>query len=156
MSIQSLTKIAVPFVLAASTLTGASAFASFNSSSQTQNLIASAPQKQLLATVRSQGEPQRGQKARSSGNFSTDNMPQGYSYLCWEVSETSAIKPSEIKFNVTEDRRVLKDKSMFREVTHSTKTEIKKARNLYISNPSGAYDQFGNTVGFAVNVYACN
>jgi hypothetical protein len=156
MSIKSLTKVALPLVFAASALSSASVFANVKSSSQAQNLIASAPSKQLIATVRSQGEPQRGQKGRSSGNFSTDNMPQGYNSLCWQVSETSAVNPSGIKFNVMEDLRVLKDKSIFRDVTPSAKTDIKKARNLYISSPSGAYDKFGNTVGFAVNVYACN
>ncbi|MBW4602233.1 MAG: hypothetical protein KME29_22340 [Calothrix sp. FI2-JRJ7] len=156
MSIKSLTKVALPLVFAASALSSASVFANVKSSSQTQNLIASAPQRQLIATVRSQGEPQRGQKSRSSGNFSTDNMPQGYSSLCWQVSETSAVNPSQIKFNVMEDLRVLKDKTIFKNVQASEKSAVKKARNLYIANPSGAYDKFGNTVGFAVNIYACN
>lgn len=156
MSIKSLTKVALPLVFAASAFSSASVFANVKQSSQAQNLIASAPTKQLIATVRSQGEPQRGQKGRSSGNFSTDNMPKGYNNLCWEVSETSAVNPSGIKFNVKEDLRVLKDKTHFSNVIPGTKTGVKKARNLYISSPDGAYDKFGNTVGFAVNVYACN
>jgi hypothetical protein len=159
-SLKSLTKVALSLVVATSALSSVSALANVTTtntaSTPGQNLIASTPNRQLIATVRSQGEPQRGQKGRSSGNFSTDTMPQGYNNLCWQVSETSAINPSEIKFNVKEDVRVLKDKTKFSDVTNGAKTDVKKARNLYISSPSGAYDKLGNTVGFAVNVYACN
>ncbi|WP_414619923.1 hypothetical protein [Calothrix sp. CCY 0018] len=117
-------------------------------------LKAQLPSRQLVTTVRSEGAPKRGQKHRSSGNFSTDTLPAGYSRLCWEIGQTTA-KVSRIKFNVKKDKSLRGDSTEFKNLGHGSKTKIKKSRQLYIADPRGAYDSFGNKVGFLVEVYAC-
>lgn len=69
-----------------------------------------------IARVISGKEPQPGQKNRSSGNFSTENLPAGTKYLKWEV--IGGGDPDFISFNVMEDKsaaigQVLYQKDLF-------------------------------------------
>ncbi len=87
----------------------------------------------VCASTVSAPNPLQGQKARSSENFSTE-LCDG-NQLKWEC-------PQGIVFNVSEDIRRGIDKSVFREVTNGTKTPMHKSRNLYISKPSHATENF--------------
>jgi hypothetical protein len=105
------------------------------------------PDRLQIASVRSEGNPQSGQKHRSSGNFSTDDTPDGYQQFQWEVSETE--NPANVKFDVMEDKSVQSDPVIFRQLTNGSTTDVKKARRLYIANPSGS-----NGGSFLVTVWA--
>jgi hypothetical protein len=100
-----------------------------------------------VASVRSEGKPQGGEKHRSSGNFSTDDTPDGYSRFEWEVSETE--NPGNVKFDVKEDKSVSGDPVIFPQLTDGSTTDIVKARRLYIADPSGS-----NGGSFLVTVWA--
>jgi hypothetical protein len=100
-----------------------------------------------IASVRSEGAHQSGEKHRSSGNFSTDNTPDGYQQFEWEVSETE--QPGNVKFNVMEDKSAHSDPVIFEQLTNSSTTDIVKSRRLYIADPSGS-----NGGSFLVTVWA--
>ena len=102
-----------------------------------------------IASVRSEGTPQDGQKHRSSGNFSTEEVPSGYNGFAWEVSETE--QPGNVKFDVMEDKSVQKDPIIFNQLTDGSATGVQEARRLYIANPSGS-----NGGSFLVTVWATN
>jgi hypothetical protein len=79
------------------------------------------------ACVQSEAQPQNGQKARSSGNFST----QGCSTtLSWVV-------PTGISVDIKQDVSGGKDPTHFR-VQSGTRTRNPNKRSLYIANPRGA------------------
>lgn len=100
-----------------------------------------------IASIRSEGKPQSGQDHRSSGNFSTDDSPGGYNALEWQVSETE--QPQNVKFNVKEDKTAAGDKTVWSNLGNGSSTDVKKARRLYIADPSGS-----NNGNFLVTVYA--
>lgn len=100
-----------------------------------------------IASVTSGGTPQPGQSHRSSGNFSTEQLPAGTTGLQWEVSGTE--NPGAVTFDVMEDKTAAIDPTIFAGVKSGKQTEIYSARRLYIANPAGS--QGGN---FVVTVYA--
>lgn len=100
-----------------------------------------------IASVRSEGQPQSGQKHRSSGNFSTDDAPDGYNSFEWQVSETE--QPGNVKFDVMEDKTASSDPTIWSQLTNGSSTDVQKKRRLYIANPSGS-----NGGSFLVTVYA--
>lgn len=104
--------------------------------------------KQLIASVTSEKEHQSGQKHRSSGNFSTEGLPEGTKALSWEIEGGG--DPDSIKFNVMQDKSAASDPVIFKDVLNGNRTEVKSIRSLYIADPSGA------SSSFVVHVYAIN
>lgn len=102
-----------------------------------------------IASVTSEGQPQKGQKHRSSGNFSTEGVPGGYSKFYWEISGTA--EPDSIKFDVMRDVPMGFDPTEYSDLKNGSVTEIKQERSLYIANPKGSYGG-----DFIVTVYATN
>ena len=100
-----------------------------------------------IASIRSEGNPQSGQKHRSSGNFSTDDSPDGYNAFEWQVSETE--QPQNVKFSVKEDQTAGSDKTVWSKLGDGSSTDVKKERRLYIADPSGS-----NNGSFLVTVFA--
>ena len=107
------------------------------------------PDKVKIASVTSEGQPQEGQKHRSSGNFSTEGVPGGFNKFYWEITGTE--KPESIKFNVKRDKSVAKDPVEYEDLKDGSVTEIKEHRSLYIADPKGSYGG-----DFIVTVYAAN
>lgn len=93
-----------------------------------------------IARVRSGKEPQPGQKNRSSGNFSTENLPAGTKYLKWEV--IGGGDPDFISFNVMEDKSAATDPTHFSGVLSGNRTSVISKRSLYIANPKNATSEF--------------
>ncbi|KOY83473.1 DeoR family transcriptional regulator [Lysinibacillus macroides] len=102
--------------------------------------------KQLIASVTSEKGPQSGQKHRSSGNFSTEGLPQGTKALVWEIEGGG--DPDLISFNVMQDKSAATDPVIFKDVLNGNRTAVKSIRSLYIADPSGA------SSSFIVHVYA--
>jgi hypothetical protein len=100
-----------------------------------------------LAQITSEGQPQEGQKHRSSGNFSTEGAPNGTTGYQWSVSNAS--NPGNVKFDVMEDKSAGIDPTIFSGVKDGTQTGTYSSRRLYIANPSGT-----NGGSFLVTVYA--
>ncbi|MFH7029190.1 MAG: hypothetical protein ACHBN1_28305 [Heteroscytonema crispum UTEX LB 1556] len=84
------------------------------------------------ACITSEAQPQRGQKNRSSGNFST----QG----CTTTLRWSA--PDGVSFNVMRDVSGGKDPVELQNVTNGSSTQNPNQRSLYIANPKGANKGF--------------
>lgn len=104
----------------------------------------------LIASVESDPGPQRGQKHRSSGNFSTDNVPDGTNGLLWKVvPDNSGVDPNAISFDVMEDVSVGHDPTWWSGVKNNQQTSYKSSRHIYIANSSGASGS-----DFKVLVYA--
>ncbi|WP_010244139.1 hypothetical protein [Acetivibrio cellulolyticus] len=103
----------------------------------------------LLATVVSEPQPQSGQSHRSSGNFSTDSMPDGTKYFLFKVINHP--NPDPIRFDVMQDKSAAKDPTWYKDVYNNKQedTHIDKCRNLYIANPENA-----DSKQFTVEVYA--
>ena len=101
--------------------------------------------RQLIASVTSEKQPQKGQDHRSSGNFSTQGFPEGTKTLAWEIEGGG--ETDIIKFQVKEDVSG-KDPVLFVEVYSGNRTAVKTSRSLYIADPVGA------TSSFIVHVYA--
>lgn len=101
--------------------------------------------RQLIASVTSEMQPQKGQEHRSSGNFSTQGLPEGTKALAWEIKGGG--EAEVIKFSVKEDVQG-KDPVLFTEVYSGNQTAVKSFRSLYIADPVGA------TSSFLVHVYA--
>ncbi|WP_315790296.1 hypothetical protein [Fischerella sp. JS2] len=110
----------------------------------------------LVSSVRSEGRPRIGQKHRSSGNFTTSSVPNGYRYFCWRVTSPGVANINNIRFKIKRDKSVWTDPTEFRNIGHGSKTAMKRKRSLYIADPTGAYDRYGNPESFVVYVYACN
>lgn len=100
-----------------------------------------------IASVTSEGQPQKGQDHRSSGNFSTEFEVGGFDRFYWEITRTE--EPQSIKFNVKRDQSVSSDSTEYENLTNGSVTEIKKFRSLYIADPKGS--KGGD---FLVTVYA--
>jgi hypothetical protein len=102
-----------------------------------------------IAQVTSSAQPQSGQKNRSSGDFSTEGVPGGYSKFLWKISG-SGVNPTAIQFDVMKDKSAGIDPTIFSNLTDGSVTDIYQDRQLYIANPKGA------TSNFIVTVYATN
>lgn len=100
-----------------------------------------------IASVTSEASPQNGQDHRSSGNFSTEDVPGGFSKFYWEISGVAV--PDGINFDVMKDRTG-KDPVEETDLTDGSITDVVKDRQLYIANPRGA------STSFLVTVYATN
>lgn len=99
--------------------------------------------------MRSEPQPQSGQKNRSSGDFSIQGASQAV-YLEWEISDTTA--PEKIKFKVMVDKSVAVDPHLFDgkyikngDATQTVDPNIDE-RKLYIANPKDAKESFLVTV----------
>ena len=106
------------------------------------------PDRIQIASVTSDQQPQDGQKHRSSGNFSTEDVPGGFSKFAWEISGVPV--PDGISFDVMEDRSAARDHTIYDDLTDGSETGIEEKRQLYIANPKGANSSF------LVTVYATN
>jgi hypothetical protein len=84
------------------------------------------------ACISSEAQPQRGQKNRSSGNFST----QG----CTTTLRWSA--PKGVSFNVMRDVSGGKDPVELPNISNGSSTQNPNQRSLYIANPKGAQKGF--------------
>jgi len=102
-----------------------------------------------MASVISDPKPQQGQKHRSSGDFSTDSMPDGT--VAWKWVVTNHPNPDAIRFDVKHDISGGIDTTWFKDLYNEEQTtnNLKKERTLYIADPSGAGDD-----NFTVEVYA--
>ncbi|WP_160647832.1 endonuclease/exonuclease/phosphatase family protein [Chengkuizengella marina] len=101
----------------------------------------------LIASIASNGEPQPGQKHRSSNNFSTVNIPSGTEKLYWEIVNNS--NADTISFRVKEDISLWTDPIIFNFLKNGSYTSVVKNDSIYISDPTSTG---GNS--FTVNVYA--
>lgn len=96
----------------------------------------------LIASVTSSPTPQDGQKHRSSGNFSTQTIPDGTSYLLWNVLNTDGSQNLIIHFDVMEDVSVGIDPTIYKDCYTGKQDAPKEYRSLYIANPKNATDNF--------------
>jgi hypothetical protein len=102
-----------------------------------------------IARIVSEPEPLRGQRHRSSENFSTESMPAGTTYLSFAVQGRSDI--DQITFDIMQDISGGEDPVIYPgESNGSQSSNVKKYPELYIANPEGA------TSNFEVIVYANN
>lgn len=111
-----------------------------------------------VGAITSEGQPQRGQKHRSSGNFKIEQIPGGFSNLYWEITGTQ--QPDDIRFNVNEDIVGI-DPVMFENLTNGSVTDTSvtirgmtsrlSGTKLYIADPRGS-----GGGSFVVTVYAVN
>jgi len=105
----------------------------------------------LIAEVRSESRPQRGQKERSSANFSLADIPEGTRELLWRTEPDVGA----IRFNVMSDVLANPDHPVLSNIAPGARTPVPREREslvrrgFYIANPSGAPD-----TGFVVKVYA--
>jgi hypothetical protein len=96
----------------------------------------------LIASVTSSPAPQDGQKHRSSGNFSTQTIPDGTSYLLWNVLNADGSQNLTIHFDVMEDVSVGLDPTIYSNCYTGKQDAPKEYRSLYIANPKNATDNF--------------
>ncbi|WP_216893742.1 hypothetical protein [Nocardia alni] len=104
----------------------------------------------LIAEVSSGGSPWKGQRDRSSENFSLGELPAGATELLWRTEPDTA----SIRFNVLSDVRANLDQRVLSNIAPGARTPIPRERGLsrrgfYIANPSGAKQDT-----FIVRVYA--
>jgi len=105
----------------------------------------------LIAEIRSEGSPQRGQKERSSANFSLADLPEGTRELLWRTEPDAGT----IRFHVMSDVWANPDHPVLSNIAPGARTAVPREREslarrgFYIANPSGAPD-----TGFIVRVYA--
>ena len=83
------------------------------------------------ACITSEAQPQNGQKARSSGNFSTQGCT---TTIQWSL-------PGGIKVDIKEDISGGKDPTLFN-VSNEAKKQNPNKRDIYIANPKGAQKSF--------------
>jgi hypothetical protein len=102
-----------------------------------------------IVEITSLGKPQPGQKHRSSGNFSTQGVPGGFSKFYWEVSGTQ--QPDSVKFDVKRDKSGGTDPVIYPNLKNKSVTDIQQIRSLYIADPKGSYGG-----DFRVTVYGAN
>ncbi|MGE7114558.1 DeoR family transcriptional regulator [Lysinibacillus sp. NPDC047702] len=100
--------------------------------------------KERVSTVISSNKPQPGQNWRSSGDFSTLNLPAGTKNLYWEIADGTPNQES-IEFDVAEDRRG-SDHTVLTNVQDGMYTQVVSSGYLYIGNPRGASSDFTITV----------
>ncbi|MED3804412.1 DeoR family transcriptional regulator [Lysinibacillus xylanilyticus] len=97
-----------------------------------------------IATVISLDKPQPGQTWRSSGDFSTLNLPAGTKNLYWKIADGTPNQES-IKFDVAIDNRG-NDQTVFTNVQDGMYTQVVSNGYLYIGNPRNASSEFTITV----------
>lgn len=97
-----------------------------------------------IAAVTSLSTPQEGQKNRSSGNFSVENLPAGTYALKFVVEGAN----SGTHFNVMKDVSGGTDSTIWSNVYSGNTTDVQTDRSFYIANPSGTNSNF------TVKVYA--
>lgn len=90
-----------------------------------------AQERTICSCIRSEAQPQRGQKARSSGNFSTEGCS---TTLVWEL-------PDGINVDIAQDISGGKDRGFYR-VSNGVRRQNPNKRSLYIANPHGAQQGF--------------
>lgn len=83
------------------------------------------------ACVQSEAQPQHGQKARSSGNFSTQGCS---STLIWNL-------PDGVSVDIAQDVSGRKDPTFYK-VSNGDRRQNPNKRSLYIANPHGAQKGF--------------
>ena len=105
----------------------------------------------LIADVLSLPHPQKGQKHRSSGNFSTDDAAANATSLRFKIDRSNPNWAS-IHFDVKRDRSGGTDPTIYKDVYDGNKEPVERERDLYISDPEGA------DANFLVQVYQvrCN
>ncbi|MEV5648959.1 hypothetical protein AB0L57_11975 [Nocardia sp. NPDC052254] len=102
----------------------------------------------LVAEVRSDCRPRSAQKARSSENFSLATVPEGAEELLWRTGPAT----EEIRFSVMVDVRANYDQRVLSNIVSGGRTRIPleqkslSRRGFYISDPSGATEDFVVTV----------
>lgn len=89
---------------------------------------------QATKSVESEAGPKKGQKERSSDNFSTQNMGEGTS-IYWTV-------PEGVSFDVKIDKTAASDPFYANEITNGSITPYKSESKMYIANPKGATEKF--------------
>lgn len=92
-----------------------------------------------ISSVTSEPTKQKGQKHRSSGNFSTQGAPKGTEQVQWVVTENDNF--SQIEFDIMEDHNSFFDRIdpvVFSKVMNGKVTKYINSRQLYIANPKNA------------------
>ncbi|MBB5911775.1 hypothetical protein BJY24_000642 [Nocardia transvalensis] len=98
----------------------------------------------VVAEVRSECRPRSGQQGRSSENFVLADIPEGARELVWRTEPDSA----GIRFSVMADVRANLDRPVLSNIVSGSRTAIPRERKslshrgFYISQPSGATDEF--------------
>ncbi|MCY8233496.1 DeoR family transcriptional regulator [Priestia endophytica] len=110
----------------------------------TENSIKVQAAETQIAAVTSLSTPQEGQKNRSSGNFSVENLPAGTYALKFVVEGGN----SGTHFNVMKDVSGGTDPTIWSNVYSGNTTDVQTDRSFYIANPSGTNSNF------TVKVYA--
>lgn len=110
----------------------------------TENSIKAQAAETQIAAVTSLSTPQEGQKNRSSGNFSVENLPAGTYALKFVVEGAN----SGTHFNVMKDVSGGTDPTIWSNVYSGNTTDVQTDRSFYIANPSGTNSNF------TVKVYA--
>lgn len=95
------------------------------------NTSALAQELSTCACVTSEAQPQRGQKHRSSGNFSTQGCTTS---IQWSL-------PANIKIDIKEDISGGRDPNFYSLSNGAIKQNLNK-RDIYIANPQGAQKSF--------------
>lgn len=86
----------------------------------------------ICTCITSEAQPQREQKSRSSGNFSTQGCT---TTLKWT-------SPTGVSFAVVQDVSAGKDRVQIATATNGSRTQNPNQRNLYIASPNGARSAF--------------
>ncbi|MGH1344816.1 MAG: ankyrin repeat domain-containing protein [Nannocystales bacterium] len=100
----------------------------------------------VLGTVTSGPAPQKGQKERSSANFSTETPEPPVTGMTWLITQNP--NADSITFKVKVDRSGAKDPDLFdgevlgNKTTTSNPTYGVNEKKLYIANPAGATASF--------------
>ena len=95
----------------------------------------------LIAAVQSEPQPQKGQKHRSSGDFSTDNADSSATGLLFKINKSNP-KWNSIHFDVKEDKSGGKDPVIYTDVYSGNREPVVRERTLYIADPEGADTDF--------------
>lgn len=98
-----------------------------------------------LSIVTSGKEPQIDQRNRSSGNFTSQEVPARTAGLFWEINSPQADK---IRFRVMQDKSSASDPVIWQKITHNSITDYQGFRRIYVANPENA------TENFTVTLYA--
>jgi hypothetical protein len=95
-----------------------------------------------IARIISEPEPLRGQRHRSSENFSTESIPDGATYLSFTV-QGGGTNVDRITFDIMQDISGGEDPVIYPgESNGSQSPNVTKYPALYIANPKGAVSNF--------------
>jgi len=92
---------------------------------------------QLVASVTSQPGPLPDETQRSSGDFSTLQLPDGTTGLRWEVEGAPGIT-----FDVLENVELGFDRPRLLDIGNGAETSLESSARLYIANPTNASQPF--------------